>query len=100
MDVGCGGGILAESLARLPVTRKVIAVDPTPEVLKVAKAHMRRDPGLRGRLEYRQGTVEGVRFSGEEVGTGGFDVVSSSDPQALEGRGRKQMRRARLMRVG
>lgn len=67
---------MAESLARLPVTRKVIAVDPTPEVLKAAMAHMRRDPKLKGVLEYRAETVETLEFGEGQVGSEGFDVVS------------------------
>ena len=34
LDIGCGGGIFAESAARLPNTLSVTAIDPTPEVLK------------------------------------------------------------------
>jgi polyprenyldihydroxybenzoate methyltransferase/3-demethylubiquinol 3-O-methyltransferase len=35
LDIGCGGGIFAESAARLPDTLSVTAIDPTPEVLKL-----------------------------------------------------------------
>ncbi|UZP37331.1 hypothetical protein NXS19_005147 [Fusarium pseudograminearum] len=31
LDIGCGGGIFAESAARLPTTRHVTAIDPTPK---------------------------------------------------------------------
>ena len=70
LDVGCGGGILAESLARLRSTESVVGIDPSPEVLKVAMEHMRRDPALRDKLRYLNTTVGGL----EE---GLFDVVSS-----------------------
>ncbi|KAK7747527.1 Hexaprenyldihydroxybenzoate methyltransferase, mitochondrial [Cytospora paraplurivora] len=74
LDVGCGGGIFAESAARLPTTASVTAVDPTPEVLRIARAHAARDPSLEGRLAYVAGTVETLpspRADGDR-----FDVVS------------------------
>ncbi len=46
LDIGCGGGIFAESAARLPNTHTVTAIDPTPSVLAVAKEHQRNDPAL------------------------------------------------------
>lgn len=72
LDIGCGGGIFAESAARLPTTRHVTAVDPSPEVLAVARAHARRDPGLRGRLDYVNASVETL----PDEHRGRYDVVS------------------------
>ncbi|KAK1689080.1 3-demethylubiquinone-9 3-O-methyltransferase [Colletotrichum godetiae] len=74
LDVGCGGGIFAESAARLPDTTKVTAVDPTPGVLAIAKGHARRDPALRGKLEYKAATIETlpVPTKAEDC----YDVVS------------------------
>ncbi|SPQ23184.1 dde887ca-73b0-4fb8-9a62-4f3b90a6d0d9 [Thermothielavioides terrestris] len=46
LDVGCGGGIFAESAARLPTTHSVTAIDPSPTILAVARAHAKRDPFL------------------------------------------------------
>lgn len=46
LDVGCGGGIFAESAARLPTTASVTAIDPSATILAVARAHARRDPSL------------------------------------------------------
>jgi polyprenyldihydroxybenzoate methyltransferase / 3-demethylubiquinol 3-O-methyltransferase len=60
LDIGCGGGIFAESAARLASTGLVMAIDPTPEVLAIAKAHARRDPGLAGKLEYLNTSIEGL----------------------------------------
>ncbi|PSS12997.1 hypothetical protein M430DRAFT_20911 [Amorphotheca resinae ATCC 22711] len=60
LDIGCGGGIFAESAARLPSTASVTAVDPSPEVLAVAKAHARRDPALQGKLTYLNTSIEGL----------------------------------------
>ncbi|SPO04845.1 probable COQ3 - enzyme of ubiquinone (coenzyme Q) biosynthesis [Cephalotrichum gorgonifer] len=74
LDVGCGGGIFAESAARLPNTSHVTALDPSPEVLSIARAHAKRDPALAGKLTYNQGSIEGLEVpTGEE---GQFDVVS------------------------
>lgn len=46
LDIGTGGGIFAESAARLPSTISVTAIDPTPDVIEVARAHARLDPIL------------------------------------------------------
>ncbi|KAJ6787926.1 hypothetical protein PWT90_06406 [Aphanocladium album] len=58
LDIGCGGGIFAESAARLATTEHVTAIDPTPSVLAVAKAHAKRDPALRGKLDYQLTSIE------------------------------------------
>lgn len=76
LDVGCGGGIFAESAARLPSTASVTAVDPTPEVLRVARAHAARDPSLRGKLAYVAGTVETLPSPRPGADDDRFDVVS------------------------
>ncbi|CAK7267656.1 Hexaprenyldihydroxybenzoate methyltransferase, mitochondrial [Sporothrix epigloea] len=58
LDVGCGGGIFAESIARLPTTTSVTAIDPSAEVLTVARTHARHDPVVFERLQYRQTSIE------------------------------------------
>lgn len=60
LDVGCGGGIFAESAARLPDTASVLAIDPSSEVIKVAQQHARRDPLLQEpqRLIYENKSIE------------------------------------------
>lgn len=60
IDVGCGGGIFAESAARLPNTYGVLAIDPSREVIEVAKRHARQDPVLLepGRLSYANNSIE------------------------------------------
>lgn len=50
LDVGCGGGILSEALARLG--GDVTGIDVTRENIEVAKQHMQHDPDLRNRLRY------------------------------------------------
>jgi polyprenyldihydroxybenzoate methyltransferase/3-demethylubiquinol 3-O-methyltransferase len=46
LDVGCGGGIFAESAARLPWVKSVTGIDPSAKVLEVAREHMKADPTL------------------------------------------------------
>jgi polyprenyldihydroxybenzoate methyltransferase / 3-demethylubiquinol 3-O-methyltransferase len=86
LDVGCGGGIFAESAARLATTESVTGLDPSPAVLDVARTHARHDPALHpevspGKLSYVNGTVEDLagQFSGDdgiEEQQKQFDVVS------------------------
>lgn len=52
-DVGCGGGILAESLARQGA--RVTGIDVAPRVLAIARLHL-HESGLE--VDYRQNTVE------------------------------------------
>ncbi|CEJ91043.1 Putative 3-demethylubiquinone-9 3-O-methyltransferase [[Torrubiella] hemipterigena] len=73
LDIGCGGGIFAESAARLDSTTHVTAIDPTPSVLAVAKAHAKQDPALRGKLSYKQTSIENLETPKEGEG---YDVVS------------------------
>lgn len=86
LDVGCGGGIFAESAARLHSTASVTAIDPSDEVLRVAKVHARRDPLLASaasedvdtrskRLQYLRTTIEDLA-SRSESRTGGYDVLT------------------------
>ncbi|MCJ1472191.1 Hexaprenyldihydroxybenzoate methyltransferase, mitochondrial [Lambiella insularis] len=60
LDVGCGGGIFAESAARLASTAHVTGIDPSAEVIKVALEHARQDPMLHGseRLQYLNKSIE------------------------------------------
>ncbi|KAK7570222.1 hexaprenyldihydroxybenzoate methyltransferase mitochondrial precursor [Phyllosticta citricarpa] len=76
LDVGCGGGIFAESAARQRTTQSVLGIDPTPEVLAVAEAHKRQDPLLTepGRLTYKNIAVE--QLPQPATPHDGFDVVS------------------------
>ncbi|PNH61855.1 hypothetical protein VD0002_g6036 [Verticillium dahliae] len=75
LDVGCGGGIFAESAARLPPPAPVTAIDPSPEVLAIARAHARRDPALRPpQLTYLPATIETLPVPATPADR--FDVVS------------------------
>ena len=54
LDVGCGGGILAEALARLGA--RVTGADASAESIAVARAHAAGDPTLG--VAYRAATAE------------------------------------------
>jgi polyprenyldihydroxybenzoate methyltransferase / 3-demethylubiquinol 3-O-methyltransferase len=74
LDIGCGGGIFASSAARLPNTESVTAIDPTPEVIQVARSYARSDPLLSqpGRLEYKNCAIEDLTITTETQ----FDIVT------------------------
>lgn len=65
LDVGCGGGVLSEPLARLGAA--VTGLDPAPTNIAVAKRHAERS-GID--VDYRSETVEAIAARGER-----FDVV-------------------------
>ena len=68
LDVGCGGGILADSMARKGAT--VLGIDLASKALKVARLHAleAQTPGV----EYREISAEAL--AAEEAGI--FDVVT------------------------
>ena len=76
LDIGCGGGIFAESAARLPNTANVTAIDPSLDVINVARQHARKDPILQepGRLEYLNTAIEDL--SVPQLPNEQYDVVS------------------------
>lgn len=67
IDVGCGGGILAESMARAGA--RVTGIDVAPRVLATARLHL-HESGLD--IDYREQTVEDMA---QEAGER-FDVVT------------------------
>jgi 2-polyprenyl-6-hydroxyphenyl methylase/3-demethylubiquinone-9 3-methyltransferase len=71
LDVGCGGGILSESLARDGAV--VTGIDPSEKSLAAARDHAAR-AGLS--IEYHRGTGEGLTGTGIE---GTFDLVFAVD---------------------
>ena len=60
IDVGCGAGILSESLGRLGFGR-VVGIDPTPKCIELATEHLaisaKVDPLLRN-VSYENTTLE------------------------------------------
>jgi 2-polyprenyl-6-hydroxyphenyl methylase / 3-demethylubiquinone-9 3-methyltransferase len=65
LDLGCGGGLVAEPMARLGA--RVTGVDPSAANIAVAASHAER---LGLAIEYRHGTAEGIAEIGQT-----FDVV-------------------------
>ncbi len=65
LDIGCGGGILSEPLARLGAA--VVGADPAEENIEAARAHA-EEQGLP--VDYRATTAEEVAEAGQI-----FDVV-------------------------
>jgi 2-polyprenyl-6-hydroxyphenyl methylase/3-demethylubiquinone-9 3-methyltransferase len=65
LDIGCGGGLLCEPMARLGAT--VVGVDAAPRNIPVAQVHAEQS-GLT--IDYRVGTAEDMAAAGEQ-----FDVV-------------------------
>ena len=55
LDIGCGGGLVAESLAELGAD--VTAIDPAPRNIEIAKAHAEKS---RLAIDYRCVSVEAV----------------------------------------
>ncbi|KAG7193762.1 Hexaprenyldihydroxybenzoate methyltransferase, mitochondrial [Scheffersomyces spartinae] len=61
LDVGCGGGILSESMARSSFVDDVMGIDLSSEVLQAAKIHQQKDPMLsenNGKLDYQLTAIE------------------------------------------
>lgn len=80
LDIGCGGGLLSEPMARLGAT--VVGADAAPRNIPVAQIHAQAQ-GLN--IDYRHTTAEAIAQSGET-----FDVVLNmevvehvADPQGF-----------------
>ena len=65
LDIGCGGGLLSEPMARLGAT--VVGADAAPRNIPVAQVHAEAQ-GLT--IDYRHTSAEGLAAAGEQ-----FDVV-------------------------
>ena len=65
LDIGCGGGLLSEPMARLGAT--VVGADAAPRNIPVAQVHAAAQ-GLE--IDYRHTTAEDLAAAGEQ-----FDVV-------------------------
>lgn len=80
LDIGCGGGLLSEPMARLGA--EVVGADAAPRNIPVARLHAEAQ-GLA--IDYRNTTAEALAAAGER-----FDVVLNmevvehvADPQAF-----------------
>ncbi len=72
LDVGCGGGLLSEALAKAGA--HVTGIDLAPDLLKVAKLH-RLESGVQ--VDYRQQSVESLAAEAlAEGGAGAFDAIT------------------------
>jgi 2-polyprenyl-6-hydroxyphenyl methylase/3-demethylubiquinone-9 3-methyltransferase len=69
LDVGCGGGILAEPLARLGA--EVVGIDPAAENVAAARLHAEK-AGVE--VDYRAETIEELAETGRR-----FDIVVASE---------------------
>jgi ubiquinone biosynthesis O-methyltransferase len=56
LDIGCGGGILSESLARLGA--RVTGIDPNPTAIEVSTSHASSNPSINHLLNYKCCRVE------------------------------------------
>lgn len=56
LEVGCGGGILTEALARIHAN--VVGIDPGEKLINVAREHAKRDQKISPRIQYLMETVE------------------------------------------
>uniref|UniRef100_A0A6S8HAY4 Ubiquinone biosynthesis O-methyltransferase, mitochondrial n=1 Tax=Dunaliella tertiolecta TaxID=3047 RepID=A0A6S8HAY4_DUNTE len=82
LDVGCGGGILSESMARLGA--QVHGIDITEENTRVASQHAALDPLLQSRIRYECTPVEAL--AGAEIqGTSHLDAAAQRPEHEQQG---------------
>ena len=65
LDIGCGGGLLSEPMARLGA--EIVGVDPSEKNIKTASVHAAEQELA---IDYRAGTAEELAAAGER-----FDVI-------------------------
>lgn len=75
LDVGCGGGLLTEPLARLGAD--VLGIDPVQDSVRIAEMHLSHDPALCGRVRYRACSLEELAEEEEQEEEGFHAVVAS-----------------------
>ncbi|GLV31865.1 Coenzyme Q3 [Carabus blaptoides fortunei] len=73
LDVGCGGGILSEPLAKLGAN--VTGLDACEELIECAKVHANYDSEIKGSLQYVHGSLEVFCTENKDR----FDAVVASE---------------------
>ena len=81
IDVGCGGGLLSESLARLGA--RVCAIDPTPAAIEEAARHAAADPAIAEAIDYRCATVYDLVHEINEEKHNSFRDGTDSDDDGM-----------------
>ncbi|KAG4302010.1 hypothetical protein PCK1_001685 [Pneumocystis canis] len=72
LDVGCGGGILAESMTRLGAT--VLGIDISSKSIDAALQHQQMDPSLSKNLVYRVTTADTLLHEHQQ-----FDLITAME---------------------
>ena len=62
LDVGCGGGLFSEALARLGAD--VTGIDTSATAISVATGHAQADPAVASRTHYQNVTAEQLQQQG------------------------------------
>lgn len=75
LDVGCGGGILSEPLARLGAN--VVGIDPVFESINQAQLHAQTDDDIKTRLKYKNCNIEDLSPQTEHIES--YDAVVASE---------------------
>ena len=73
LDVGCGGGILSESVARMGP--RVLGIDVNTDGIDVARQHADTNYTIKDRIEYKTESLESI----VEKEEGKFDLVIASE---------------------
>lgn len=73
LDVGCGGGILSEPLARIGA--EVTGIDPGQKLIDIARTHAAEDPTVSGKIKYVCESIEDHANSHKEK----YDAVVASE---------------------
>lgn len=73
LDVGSGGGIVSEPLARLGA--RIVGIDMVEENIRVAQTHLMEDSEIMERIQYIHGAIEDLVL----LEGGKFDAVISSE---------------------
>ncbi|KAL0122767.1 hypothetical protein PUN28_007457 [Cardiocondyla obscurior] len=72
-EIGCGGGILTEALAKLGA--QVTGIDPSIELINIAQSHVKLNHDLSKRVNYINTTIEDFVQNEKET----YDAVISSE---------------------